>query len=180
MEILDRGETWTIRAHGTGTQVRELTISEPRAPGAREDVALLSASLLRPLTAQTRPPAPAPPPAPLPAPVATAPAAPKPAPKPRPAPPPAPAPAPTPPPEPVPAPALVMISKKPRALGRERDQPPERPGEEHMSTSGKGGLGEGKKEVDNEVVCPKAAGKRTTNSNNILRALGNPSMPTLC
>lgn len=111
VEILDRGDTWTIRAHGTGTQVRELTISEPRAPEAREDVALLSASLLRPLTAATRPPPPAPPPAP--APVATAPATPKPTPKPRPAPPPAPAPAPPPAPVPVPEPEPAPLAPAP-------------------------------------------------------------------
>ncbi len=109
VEILDRGETWTIRAHGTGTQVRELAISEPRAPEAREDVALLSASLLRPLTAATRPPATPP----TPVPVATAPAAPKPTPKPRPAPPPAPAPAPPPEPEPVPKPEPEPIPAAP-------------------------------------------------------------------
>ena len=80
VEIIDGGDTWTVRAHGPGQPVRELTVAEPRVPNAREDVAILAASLLRPMTSArpATPPAPtpeAPPevPAPAPKPAATRP-----------------------------------------------------------------------------------------------------------
>ena len=64
MEVVDRGDTWTLRVRGSGSPARELTVPEPKAPNAREDVAILSASLLRPLVGAAKAAAPPPPPAP--------------------------------------------------------------------------------------------------------------------
>lgn len=77
IELIDRGATWTVRAHREGGGVVEETLPAPRTPGAREDVALLCASLLRPLGALARPEPPvvAPPAVVVPAPALRPPAA---------------------------------------------------------------------------------------------------------
>lgn len=124
VELRDEGSRWRLRVQDSAGLVRETTVAEPGSPQAREDVAWLAASLLKPASTSSRtlpvapglPPPPAPPPRPRPQPkeevvepVVVAPP---------PPPPPEPIPAAPVPPYAVPAveeePALVLTARPPR------------------------------------------------------------------
>lgn len=49
VEVVAEGSNWRVRAYDGRGATRELVVAAPRSPGAREDVAFLAASLVRPL-----------------------------------------------------------------------------------------------------------------------------------